>query len=118
MPTDEIEKTMGDSIHYCDGCENNVGCHLARKCVLATDQPLEGLASASCSPGSAPLLTVSLAEIEERLKAWMIDEFGHPRDYIAEPELKDKWYRDYGLIYHFISDQFSANMNYNEQLSR
>ena len=26
-----------------------------------------------------------------------------------EPDQRDKWYRDYGMIYHFISDQFPAN---------
>ena len=62
--------------------------------------------AAICSP---LLVSYSLAEIEERLKKWMVDEFGHPRDYLTEPEQKDKWYRDYGLIYHFMRDQFPAN---------
>jgi len=24
---------MGDAIEYCDKCENNVGCHLSRRCL-------------------------------------------------------------------------------------
>jgi hypothetical protein len=63
--------------------------------------------AAICSPLR---VSYSLAEIEERLKKWMVDEFGHPRDYLTEPEQKDKWYRDYGLIYHFMRDQFPANV--------
>ena len=60
------------------------------------------------SAGSPLRVRYSLAEMEMLLKAWMVNEFGHPRDYITDPDQKDKWYRDYGLIYHFIRDHFPA----------
>ena len=63
--------------------------------------------AAICSPTR---VSYSLEEIEARLKEWMIAEFGHPRDYLTEPEQKDKWYRDYGMIYHFLWSQFPANV--------
>lgn len=49
-------------------------------------------------------LTLSFREFEDRLRQWMIRESGLP-SYYGGAE-KDRWYRDYGLIYHFISDQF------------
>jgi len=49
-------------------------------------------------------LTLSFKEFEDRLRQWMIRESGPPNIYTSEG--KDRWYRDYGLIYHFISDQF------------
>lgn len=33
---------MGDAIEYCHQCENNVGCHLARKCLNSTEPPKIG----------------------------------------------------------------------------
>ena len=71
------------------------------------------------SDGSPLRVRYALAEMEMLLKAWMVNEFGHPRDYITDPDQKDKWYRDYGLLYHFIRDHFPAeNSDYPEQLSR
>lgn len=50
----------------------------------------------------------SLEEMKDFLSKWMIQEFGHPRDYIQDPEQKDKWYRDYGLIFHFLRDHYPS----------
>jgi hypothetical protein len=62
-----------------------------------------------CSPASpcSPIrVAYSREEIEAKLKEWMIAEFGHPRDYLTEPDAKERWYRDFGLMYHFICDHF------------
>jgi hypothetical protein len=48
----------------------------------------------------------SRTEMDEKLKAWMVEQFGHPKEYRSEPDLKEQWYRDYGMIYHFICDHF------------
>jgi hypothetical protein len=42
---------MGDSIIYCEQCENCVGCHLARKCFHANDKAQGPLDAAACSDG-------------------------------------------------------------------
>jgi len=43
-------------------------------------------------------------EILAELRAWMIAEIGAPME--KEPEARDGWYRDYGLIAHFLMDKF------------
>jgi hypothetical protein len=48
----------------------------------------------------------SRAEMEFKLMEWMATEFGRPRDYNTEPEARQQWYRDFGMIYHFICDVF------------
>ena len=58
------------------------------------------------SPCSPIRVAYSREEIEAKLKEWMIAEFGHPRDYLTEPDAKERWYRDFGLMYHFICDHF------------
>lgn len=60
-----------------------------------------GLAPMDCSPLR---VSYSRAEIEVKLKEWMVAEFGHPRDYLTEPAAKERWYRDYGMMYHFLCD--------------
>ncbi len=45
-------------------------------------------------------------EIVQKMKDWMVLHFGSPSDYANEPDQRDKWYRDYGLLYHFICDNF------------
>ena len=90
---------MNGNFSHCQVCD---GAHDSDKC-----PSVEALRAVHCSPLR---VSYSLAEIEERLKKWMVDEFGHPRDYLTEPEQKDKWYRDYGLIYHFMRDQFPLNV--------
>ena len=40
---------MGDSIEYCEQCENRVGCHLARQCFRAKDTAQGPLDAATCS---------------------------------------------------------------------
>ncbi len=41
---------MGDSIKYCEQCENRVGCHLARQCHRAEEQANGPLDATACSP--------------------------------------------------------------------
>lgn len=41
---------MGDSIKYCEQCENRVGCHLARQCFRANDKANGPLDAAAGSP--------------------------------------------------------------------
>lgn len=48
----------------------------------------------------------SRQEIERKLKDWMVEQFGHPLDYVKEPDMKEQWYRDFGMMYHFICDHF------------
>jgi len=50
----------------------------------------------------------SREEIAAKLKDWMIELWGDiPKN--LDPEQRDKWYRDNGLIYHFICDHFPEN---------
>jgi hypothetical protein len=51
-------------------------------------------------------VSYSRAEMDAKLKAWMIEQFGHPKEYRSEPDLKEQWYRDYGMMYHFICDNY------------
>ena len=57
----------------------------------------------ACSPLR---VTFSREEIALKMRAWMSAEFGEPGDYIDEPAQREKWYRDYGMLYHFICDHF------------
>jgi hypothetical protein len=41
-------------------------------------------------------------ELIDLIAAWMLAEFGNPRE--LEPEQRDQWYRDNGLIAAFIRD--------------
>ena len=41
---------MGDSIEYCEKCENRVGCHMARQCFHAEEQDECPLDATACSP--------------------------------------------------------------------
>lgn len=50
----------------------------------------------------------SLEEMKELLSKWMVQEFGNPRDDIKDLDQKDKWYRDYGLIFHFLRDHYPS----------
>jgi hypothetical protein len=45
---------MGDSIEYCEQCENRVGCHLARQCFHANDKAIGPLDAAACSLSPCP----------------------------------------------------------------
>jgi hypothetical protein len=62
----------------------------------------------SCSPLR---VTFSREEIVLKMRAWMSVEFGEPGDYINAPDQREKWYRDYGMLYHFICDHFPAANN-------
>lgn len=43
-------------------------------------------------------------EILDKLREWMLEEIGKPMD--MEPEQKENWYRDYGMMAHFLMDNF------------
>jgi hypothetical protein len=50
----------------------------------------------------------SRAELADKLKDWMIELWGDsPKN--LEPEQRDQWHRDNGMIYHFICDHFPEN---------
>ena len=53
-----------------------------------------------------PLRTAySRKELSEALNEWMVKQWGNsPKN--LPPCLQDKFYRDNGLIYHFIADHF------------
>ena len=57
------------------------------------------------SSSSAERVSYSRAEIVEKMKQWMIEQWGEePKN--LEPDQRDQWHRDNGLIYHFICDHF------------
>ena len=50
----------------------------------------------------------SRAELADKLKDWMIELWvDSPKN--LDPEQRDQWHRDNGLIYHFICDHFPEN---------
>jgi hypothetical protein len=53
-------------------------------------------------------VSYSRAEIADKLKDWMIELWGDPPKNL-DPEQRDQWHRDNGLIYHFICDHFPEN---------
>jgi hypothetical protein len=60
--------------------------------------------AADCSPLR---VAYSRAELAVKLKDWMIELWGDsPKN--LDPEQRDQWHRDNGLIYHFICDHFPA----------
>ena len=69
-------------------------------------------AATACSPSSVkePLrVAYSREELASKMAEWMVRSFGHPMDYITEPDVRDKWLRDNGLIYQFICAHFPEN---------
>jgi len=46
----------------------------------------------------------SREELMRELTKWMVDLFGDPM--LMDPSERDSWYRDNGLIAHFIRDFF------------
>ncbi len=59
----------------------------------------------ACSPFR---VAYSRAELADKLKDWMIELWGDsPKN--LEPEQRDQWHRDNGMIYHFICDHFPEN---------
>lgn len=61
----------------------------------------------ACSPVR---VAYSRAELADKLKDWMIELWGDsPKN--LDPEQRDQWHRDNGLIYHFICDHFPENSN-------
>ena len=55
---------------------------------------------------SKPLRTAySRKELSEALNKWMIDRWGESPANLS-PCHRDRYYRDNGLIYHFIADHF------------
>lgn len=61
-----------------------------------------------CTYENQPLrVAYSRAELADKLKDWMIELWGDlPKN--LDPEQRDQWHRDNGLIYHFICDHFPA----------
>jgi hypothetical protein len=62
----------------------------------------------SATPSVEIASTYTRKELAEKLKEWMEKNQGKPSDYKDQPEQRDRWYRDAGLIYDFISDHFPA----------
>lgn len=63
------------------------------------------LARMACSPLR---VAYSRAELADKLKDWMIELWGDsPKN--LDPEQRDQWHRENGLIYHFICDHFPEN---------
>lgn len=60
----------------------------------------------SDTPESPLRVAYSRAELSDKLTIWMVKEFGHPRDHINDPDQRDAWYRNNGLIHQFICDHF------------
>lgn len=48
----------------------------------------------------------SRKDLAVKLREWMEKNSGKPSDYKDQPEQRDRWYRDAGLIYDFICDHF------------
>ena len=69
----------------------------------------------ACSPLR---VAYSREEMEAKLREWMVKEFGHPRDYITDSDQRNAWYRDNGLLYHFICDHFPSENKEQEKKSR
>jgi len=57
------------------------------------------------TPCSPLRVAYSRAELADKLKDWMIELWGDsPKN--LDPDQRDQWHRDNGLIYHFICDHF------------
>jgi hypothetical protein len=50
----------------------------------------------------------SREEITNKMNLWMVSQFGPLEDYKNEPEHRDKWLRDNGLLNRFIRDHFPS----------
>ncbi len=48
----------------------------------------------------------SREELMQKLTDWMVKIYGSPTSYADDPDQRDAWYRDNGLIAHFIRDHF------------
>ncbi len=56
---------MGDSIIYCEQCENRVGCHLARQCHRVEEQVTGPLDATACSVPLDPVTCLALKPIHD-----------------------------------------------------
>jgi hypothetical protein len=57
------------------------------------------------TPAIPPLLTAySRAELTNKLKAWMIEQWGIPKE--LDDDARDRWFLYNGLIFSFIFDHF------------
>ena len=84
------EDILSMSVHYCP----------------AKEKAADRLALTACS---ALRVAYSRAELADKLKDWMIELWGDsPKN--LDPEQRDQWHRDNGLIYHFICDHFPENV--------
>lgn len=91
----------------CPTCQNDMiglnGPPVCPSCARKRNAE-ERLARTACSPLR---VAYSRAELADKLKDWMIELWGDsPKN--LDPEQRDQWHRDNGLIYHFICDHFPA----------
>lgn len=79
---------MGDSIEYCEQCDNRVGCHLERQCFRVNDKANGPLDTAACSVfawesmtngGKLLLLTYALMAVVARTwtETWRQADWPH-----------------------------------------
>ena len=55
----------------------------------------------------------SRQELADKLKDWLIELWGdNPKN--LDPEQRDQWHRDNGMIYHFICDHFPTELDRTE----
>lgn len=87
---------MNGNFSHCSICD---GPHDAEECPRT-----ETLHAVACSPLR---VAYSRTQLADKLKDWMIELWGDlPKN--LDPEQRDQWHRDNGLIYHFICDHFPA----------
>lgn len=51
--------------------------------------------------------TYTRNELSNELRKWMLAQRGNPMDLLGKAQ--EQWYRDYGLIQHFITDHFAED---------
>jgi hypothetical protein len=81
---------MGDSIEYCEQCENRVGCHLARQCFHANNKAVGPLDAAACSVGWTRQPPVELGYFWW----WDGNEKHHPIVLDVSMEIRGVYYAD------------------------
>jgi hypothetical protein len=90
----------------CDCAGRPLGCEPCAECQRSAANG-EGNARRSAAACSPLRVAYSRAELADKLKDWMIELWGDsPKN--LDPEQRDQWHRDNGLIYHFICDHFPA----------
>lgn len=63
----------------------------------------------SANTDTEPLRTAySRDELADRLDEWMVNMWGNTPNNL-DPDERNQWHRDNGLLYHFIRDHFPKN---------